>query len=250
MTSLIVAVASGLAGGWIALRFKLKEISATHKLDTLVREREAKAKVKLYHLDPLRIAAEDLCERLKDIRSRIETGDTLLHDTICQFEMNRFPSARPDGREERLVYPLWKTKEEYCFWANDWGHFALSTLHMTAVYFAYASRLRFYLPQVELSYSDDATLLFHLNQVRRTMGGPYGIWEDLQDSLGSYIRRVDGSLMSYREFCEEVFDENQYMWYVKLFNFYKDIKLKQESEIEEMISSLEALRRFLGNESQ
>ncbi len=77
------------------------------------------------------------------------------------------------------------------------------------------------------------------------MGGAYGIWEELQDSLGNYLLKENGNIMDYREFCEEIFDETDYLWFLRLIDFYGDIHIKASAEIHEMVESLQTLDAFL-----
>lgn len=244
----IIGILGGLLGGWFASRLKIKEINETFNLQAIQRNKEEEAKLKLQYLDPLRIATEDLLERLIDVMNRLERGDTLLSDTIRQIKFNN--SNHAERFEYEVKYELWENESDFFYWANDMGHFTMSTLYLTAVYFACASRLRYDLPQIELSYSDDAELLGCLDFVRKKMGGPYGIWEDLQDSIGSYIRKENSSLMNYREFCQVFFEKDRYLWYLRLIDFYGDFHLKKKYEIRAMIDGLRRLSVFLKTRSK
>jgi hypothetical protein len=128
----------------------------------------------------------DLRNRLSNIEDRIQKDDRLLVNSLNEL----------DGKI--------KDQEDFVEWANGLGEFALSTLYITLIYFARAGTIRTELPFIQLSAGDDDELLERLSGVRRALGGEFGIWSDLQDSLGSYLRRTEGGLLSYREFCAEL----------------------------------------------
>lgn len=208
----------------INLRFK-KQI----KLD---KEKESE-RVRLKYLNPLLVAGMDLLERIFDIRKR-----RLKEDTKKQM-VSWFMEIRKNNRTNR---------ESFEFWANDEGYFAMSTLYITAVYFAYAGKIRIELPFIELSPGDDKALLSHLSNVRTAIGGTYGIWETIQDSLGSYlINKEDSTIKNYREFCDNIIDKSKYIWFNRLIDFYRDIDKKLEEHIAGIESSLQALVDFLNN---
>ena len=82
------------------------------------------------------------------------------------------------------------------------------------MYLLHASTILQKLPYVELSPGDDARLRHYLMHVREAIGGPYGIWSELQDSLGGYLLKEDGGIMNYREFCMEIYNDNEYLWFL------------------------------------
>ncbi|HUP59169.1 MAG TPA: hypothetical protein VNA69_01985 [Thermoanaerobaculia bacterium] len=173
------------------------------------------------------IATADFRERLEDIDDRIRRNDVLLANTMNDVKNRSHVDV------------------EYARWANGFGHFALSTLYITVVYFACASKIRADLPFVNLSSGDDRRLLDLLSKVRQAVGGEFGIWENLQDSFGSYVRRDDGSIMNYRHFCSLIGDEVTCPWFLRLIDFYRDLDRKLQEERQQMIRELRALEAFL-----
>lgn len=199
------------------------------RLEQRRRDREERAKIKTRYLDPLRLAVNDLLHKLTDINRRIEHHDTLLRDMMVEFK------GRPRDNSD-----------DFARWSNGYGHFALSSVYMTEVYFAHASRIRSELPFIQIASGDEQDLLNHLNRVRQALdSNRFGIWAELQDSLGDYIRKDGGALMNYRDFCRAVNDSATYGWFLRLLEFYADIHLKTESERQEMLASLRALADFL-----
>ena len=228
----ILTVAGGVLGGIIAAvitaRNKVHELEENYRLTQLAKENEERAKNQLQYLNPLRVSAMDLHGRLSDIDDRIARKDSLLIDTLKELKEKA------------------EDTESFVPWANGFGEFALSTLYITLIYFARAGTIRTELPFVQLSAGDDNELLDRLSNVRRSLGGEYGIWSDLQDSLGSYLRRPEGrGLLSYREFCTELSKPSSFPWFNRAVRFYRDLNLKKPAERKEMIDSLNNLAQFL-----
>ena len=137
-------------------------------------------------------------------------------------------------------------KNAFAMWVNDEGYFAMSTLYITATYFSYASKIRQEYPFIESNPGDNKTLLYHIANVRISVGGKFGIWETIQDSLGSYlIDKQDNTVKNYRQFCEAIIDEEGGNWFNRLIDFYRDIDKKLEDHLENIELSLEALIQFL-----
>jgi hypothetical protein len=193
------------------------------------KENEERAKNQLQYLNPLRVSAMDLQHRLSIIEKKRQSEDPLLISTLDELETKI------------------KDPEDFVIWANGRGEFALSALYVTLVYFARAGTIRTELPFVQLSAGDDDTLLGRLERVRRALGGEYGIWVDLQDSLGSYMRRTKGGLLSYREFCTELSQPSSFPWFHKVVGFYRELHLKKPDERKEMTDSLDCLVQFLAD---
>jgi hypothetical protein len=193
---------------------------------------EDRAKNQIQYLNPLRVAAMDLRERLRIVDQRIARQDTLLGDTVIEVH-DRASTASP---------------ADFAVWANGMGQFALSTMHLICVYLARASRIRAELPFVRLSARGDQELLERLSRVRHSLGGEYGLWESLQDSLGSYVQQNDGTLRNHREFCEQLEDPNRVEWFGRLVEFLHDMLLKTATERQSHIDSLDSLIDFLAEQ--
>lgn len=191
------------------------------------KKNEANAKVQIQYLNPLQLATVDLHDRADDIQNRLNNGDKLLRNTIQELKDRTHQG------------------NEYTQWANDFGHYALSTLYLTDLYFAYVNKIRTDLPFIRLNSDEDRVLLDCLSRIRHALGGEFGIWENLQDSFGSYIRKNDGSLMNYKEFCTLIYNDTNFPWFIRLIDFYRDIDCKEPYQRQEMIDSLRALVTFL-----
>lgn len=194
----------------------------------LDRDKE-KEHVRLKVLNPLLIAAEDLLDRIADVARRRK-------DPVGREDMKRwFGAVKDKARQDPAGFPRW---------ANDEGYFAMSTLYVTALYFHYAGTIRRDFPFLELGPGGETTLLAQLSQARLSIGGKFGVWEAMQDSLGAYLAGPV-TVKNYREFCEMLIDEKQAAWFNRLADFYRDIHLKLDDHLANVEDSLKALIAFL-----
>jgi hypothetical protein len=190
---------------------------------------KARENVRLKVLNPLLIAAEDLLDRIADVRRRRK-------DPAGREAMQRWFRALKDSAGQ--------DRERVARWANDEGYFAMSTLYVTALYFHYAATIRRDFPFLELAAGGETTLLARLSQVRLSIGGKFGVWEAMQDSLGAYLAGQD-AVKNYREFCEMLIDEKESAWFNRLADFYRDIDKKLEDHLANVEDSLGELIAFL-----
>jgi hypothetical protein len=186
--------------------------------------------IRITYLHPLLITSQDLLERITDIIRRRDRE----MDKVQMLEW--FKKIKNYNRQD---------KNSFATWANDEGYYAMSTLYITAVYFSYATKIRQQLPYIEVTPGDNKTLLYHIADVRISIGGKYGIWETIQDSLGSYVINKENSIYNYRQFCEDIINANDYIWFNRLIDFYCDIDKKLKEHLENIELSLKELINFL-----
>jgi hypothetical protein len=212
-------------------------ITTNHKLKeqaNIDKEKENE-RIRIKYLQPLLVAAQDLLERIADIRRR------RINDRERYRMLQWFNKIKSDSKADQ---------GSFAYWANDEGYFAVSTLYVTAVYFSYASKIRREFPFIQLSSGDNKALLYRLADVRFSVGGKFGIWEAIQDSLGSYLLKPDGTIKNYRDFTEAICSREEAVWFNRLVDFYKDIDKKLEDHLENIASSLQSLIEFLSNNLQ
>jgi hypothetical protein len=190
-------------------------------------------RIRIKYLHPLLVATQDLLERITDIRRRRMNEDNK-NEMMVWFKEIKSNQKRETNSFE--------------YWANDEGYFAVSTLYTTAVFLYYAGKIRREFPFIELNPGDNVALLHHLSDVRISIGGKFGIWETIQDSLGSYLATETGDkIKNYRDFCMLIVDKSEYVWFNRLIDFYRDIDKKLEDHLENIQSSLKALIDFLSD---
>ncbi|HRP97395.1 MAG TPA: hypothetical protein PL143_14195 [Rhodocyclaceae bacterium] len=220
---IVLSSGFGVAAALITTNYKFRK-------ERQVERDKEKENLRLKFLNPLLVASEDLLDRLMDIKRRRD-------DPGKSGEMQRWFRAVADKRAH--------DSRARASWANDEGYFAVSTLYITAVYFYYAGRIRRDFPFVELGSGGETALLSHLSDVRIAIGGKFGIWEALQDSLGAYMETQGGGVKNYRQMCELLIADAEAVWFGRLMDFYRDIHLKLDDQLDNVEHALKALIRFL-----
>jgi hypothetical protein len=187
-------------------------------------------KNRIEYLNPLRVSAEDLKTRLTEI---VDDMHRESEKAIIAFSFNFINESNIANRRE------------FERWCNTDGLLYMNTLYITSLYFARANKLRSEFPIAQLNPAEDEELLRLLPQVRVAFGGRHKIWETIQDSIGSYTRKRDGSLMNYREFCGEIMDSNKHVWFISLIDFYASFHEKLNHEVVHILPALDQLVSFL-----
>jgi hypothetical protein len=231
LTLAVSALTSWFTGS-MAAKTRLKEFQSKTEILQLMEKKRKEDKNRIQYLNPLRTSTEDLRGRLDEIRSKMK------NDTQRSFMLNSFKSINWQKiADPKVFYP----------WCNIEGCFVMSTLYITSVYFFRANKLRYEFPSAQLDPSQDEDLLRFLSEVRVAFGGEFGIWETIQDSVGRYIRKTDGTLMNYKEFCELIGDNSNHAWFGSLINFYASYNDKLDKEVPAIHSSLNNLIDFLAS---
>lgn len=223
----IVTALGGLAVGVASSQFKSYLDSRTAQ----VREWQ---RVRSTFLNPLLAAARQTREWIKVVLTKIpQPGQP----------------ARPETHELlgwfQRVKDIAENKQDRAgFFAHSNGelYFAVSTLYVTAVYFAAAQRFRKGQPYVDLGTFTDRRLLWCIDQVRDEFSGVDGLWDTLQESIGDKVTRPDGTVVTYEAFCSMIVDDKNSVWLLRLYDFYREIggKFDQLTAIDQKLKALEA----------
>lgn len=234
--TIIAALIAGLVAivtAIITVRSQIKEMEKRLEYEKNIEQECEREKNRIQYLDPLFISAGDLLAKMNRLRDELYTKEDYWKTTFYQVkDWDR------------------KKREDFAFWCNGYGAGAVTTLYATCVYFAHASKIRSELPFIQLDPQDDRSLLNHLTKVREAFGGEQNLWVEIQDSLGEYVIDPSGRIMNYREFCTQLIDEWNYIWFTRLIDFYRDIHLKKSIELPRIASALQELIKFLENTSQ
>lgn len=225
VAAIIAAVIAALVSLITIFITTRSEWRRAERLQTLERERDREKK-RIQYLDPLLVSAGDLLAKINRLRDELTTKE--------EFWKNTFREVKERDRTK---------SDEFAFWCNGVGAGAVTTLYVTVVYFARASRVRSELPFIQLGANDDQTLLEHLTEVRNAFGGEYNLWVEIQDSLGEYVTAADGRIMNYRGFCTQLIDSWDHIWFTRLIDFYRDVHLKR-LELERIATALQRLIDF------
>lgn len=226
----MISIVGGCITALLTTSFKLRELRSQSEIQQAMEKKREAEKNRIQYLNPLRISAEDLKRRLEEITRDMKDEQVKVGITRNFEQINEVNIA---------------DRREFEKWCNIDGYFCMATLYITSVYFSRANKLRSEFPIAQLSPTEDEELLKLLSQVREAFGGRHGIWETIQDSIGSYIRKADGSLMNYREFCGEIADNNKHVWFRSLIDFYVSFHKKLDYEVPNIFPALDELTTFL-----
>jgi len=273
------ALTGGLTA-WLNYRGKIGELERSSELQKKEEKREEIAKLRRDYLNPLKFAAKELNERLEIIITRklhltLEENETqnqeklrtikefsnLIDSTIhTQDDWNQFslPLELVDFKGLALFIKEAKYIKDYVtsnyrpggkhdFIARCNGgetYFTASTLYLTVAYIAYATRVREKLPFSTLvpKYNqliDD--LVNHIEEFRRSFEGEYGVWSEVQDSMGEVAIKPDGTVINYYEFCDALSNDETCLYFLRLSDFYRDLAIK----LPDIIEACKSLRNLI-----
>ncbi len=186
----------------------------------------------LQDLGPLQIAAQNLASKLATIEEKIVrhqqgTGglEWMRHVFHCVKEPQEILGRPP-------------SQEEYAYWCNGEGFFAVSTIYALAIYLLHARRARREVPK-------HLDLVRRLEEVRLAMGHEYGIYVMLQDSIGEYVADKHGMPVGYRDFCTMLLDREQRPWFLNALDYFRDIDRKTPEQRGRIQTALRDLLAFL-----
>lgn len=236
------AVGSAIIAGLVAIalsfyttRSQINEIKRRLELEREQKKQREREKLRIQYLDPLVVAASDLLEKINLLRKE-------LNDSVKEaFWKQTFDEVKGRDRSNRTDFALW---------CNGFGAGPVTMLFVTVVYFSRASRIQSELPFIQLGPQDDQRLLSKLTAVRDAFGGEHNLWVEIQDSLGEYIAKPDGRTANYKEFCMQIIDAWDHIWFMRLLDFYWDIHLKQNHELPRISEALADLLQFARMASQ
>jgi len=207
---------------------KVKELREQLDLQREADRAKEEARLRDRFLSPLLFATRELIERLEIIEERLG------QPARCKEMLYWFNEI--EGKTHN--------KADFDYWCNDIGHFGVTTLYITASYFAYANRILTEAPfhEVDLRYSGD--LAERLRKVRDCMSTYEGIWRESQENLGRMMSKEDG-VLSYAEMCALLTDMTKFPWFLIMLNFYRKLDPGKQDHIKSMMVALSELRTFL-----
>ena len=63
--------------------------------------------------------------------------------------------------------------------------------------------------------------------------------------MAGILIKSDGTILTFREFCNELMDPDQHPWYLRLLDYYRDFDLQSLDKVESVKKSLNRLILFL-----
>jgi hypothetical protein len=223
----------GLATAFLTARWRVQELKKGLSLEQGVQKEREDDKKRIQYLDPLLVAATDLRGKISELHDQLSTRE--------DFWKRSFDQVKAFDRNKR---------SEFAYWCNGEGAGPITTLYVTCVYFARATRIRSELPFIQMGPHDDKSLLHHLTEVRNAFGGEHNLWIEIQDSLGEYLSDSNGRVMNYRSFCNQLADPWDHIWFIRLIDFYRDVHLKRTHELPRIQTALKELISFLKSASK
>ena len=206
------------------------------------RKREERIKewdrVRTRYLNPLRTSSRELPDWLDQVVQKLRDPTSERKKQLLDWFQRIKDTA--EKRRDRGGF----------FWeCNGELYFALATMYATARHFALANRVRSELPYLEFRDRErhavsDEELLSRINDVRDAFSGEKGLWDTLQESIGEALTKPDGTLRSYREFCICLVNDDEWVWFLRLIDFYREVGDKAET-LEQVSLKLRDLRELV-----
>lgn len=234
VTGSIFGAIFGVATSWLTTKFEYKKDLKLLK-DQIQLERQEKiqreiSRLKQVYLSPLRLASQELTERLEVI-----------------FWQKRNKQPDQNNLKHWFTYiknDAFNNTHDFRNHVNGQAHFAATSIYLTAVYFAHSVKIREQLPFTNFREYNEQ-LIERIEAVRKAWSGEYSIWEEAQDSIGRDLIKSDGTILTFREFCNELMDPDQHPWYLRLLDYYRDFDLQSLDKVESVKKSLNRLILFL-----
>ncbi|MBE8990362.1 hypothetical protein [Nostoc sp. LEGE 12450] len=241
----ILGCLSGGVGTYIATQFKLKEQNKAFSLKVkeiqsqidsqrAAEKQNQEANLRLRYVNPLRSTTNDLIEKISAIEGRINTPYEQEVKNWFRY-IKGFCDSNKDN----------ESKKKFFTWCHYEGLFSMSTLHKSAVFFAYADQIFQKSPFSELDRAYAESLEKQLREVRGAFGGVNGIYENSQDVIGNFVTKGD-MVTDYREFCRDfAFDDLGTAAFLRITDFFHRDDLLTKTKLSQVRIALNHLQQFL-----
>jgi hypothetical protein len=184
------------------------------------------------HFEPLKFAIDELTSQLEVVRRQLEEQAEKdfvwdLHHADGKYYLRKwFLRLKQFVTDGNSGWTEGDRFMELSLNAGGEGYQALSTLYLTAVYFHYATRIRFD-PVIGVPHGIREPLLSAVNQAR-------SIWAELrffpltQDSTGPAMKSGEDRVVDYRDFVVRLTAPETRGWFLRLTDFYIDLHMKSD----------------------
>lgn len=128
----------------------------------------------------------------------------------------------------------------------DWfvhdGCYLISSCYFTACLFAYMENIRNGIPFLKTSYHNDTKLMELINRLVVDYSKDLKIFYVIQKNIGKefYIKEEE-RVITYREFCALLKDEENFIWYESLIDYYLRIS---NDEYEQQLTLLAHMKEL------
>lgn len=123
----------------------------------------------------------------------------------------------------------------------------MSCCYLTAGLFYHLDHIRQDLAYLPLSRTDDTELITPVTALSRCFREGYGVYYLLQPSMGRDLyQSAEQRLMTYREFCQQLSDPQERVWFDRLITFYLETGQGQQPQrVEHILAAIRTLSAFL-----
>ncbi|MFB2767896.1 hypothetical protein ACE1AT_01160 [Pelatocladus sp. BLCC-F211] len=287
----ISGLITGLITSWLSYSYRIKELEKQFQFKEEEERRKEIAQLKRDYLNPLKLSAEEVLERLDwiiqgflnlDPNQSYNQQDQNVIQILKNFEEYR--PYRQDEEEKnnklaiapkefhKLIEFEWAIKyakdhvtedyiEEWKNYVNKCNggihYFAFSSLYLMVCYISYANKMRDGMPFTVQAYEYNSyinTLIQKINKLREVLGVEYGIWTEVQDSIGEVAIQTGGKVINYKEFYTNLREDKNKAVFLRLCNYYWEIDQKIENildirhKLNELVNHLNSEENHLNKE--
>jgi len=223
---------------WVAIIAAITSLIVAIVSQYLVRWRERKnvkegelKRVQLEYLNPLRLFLVENHFRLSEIRHFIEKSDNKKCDSLLSVDNPHEIIEKDDA------------------WFNGEGCYLMSSVYLTACLFSCLDQVRKHISFLAFSKTDDTNFITLCTKVSIAFSGISGVFYITQFSLGQDLYDTDADrLISYREFCSLLKNEQNVSWFYQLIYFYLKFgkgDSKYFGKVTSIINAIQELSAFL-----
>jgi hypothetical protein len=214
-------------------------------LDRKAELRKSREQTRHDYLDPLRVAANDLCEFFPRASTRVVSEKDIPQADLKENYHLRYWF----GRCREYIVNLdngWTDEErrrDFAIHSGRMGCEAASTLYYAGCYLYCATRIRLKRPYIRLGRNDHE-LIAKIDDVRDKFS-QLAFYSVTQDCTGVSMRNAAGEMKNFREFGETITSKSEKAWFLTLADVFCNLHDQSAEHTQAFITSLEALIRLL-----
>lgn len=131
-------------------------------------------------------------------------------------------------------------------WFVNEGCYLMSSCYLTACLFAYMENLRNGIPFFKTSQKQDTRLISLVNKLVVDFSANLNIYYVIQMNIGKecYLQS-EHRVLTYREFCQCIMCEENFIWYESLINYFKRIGDGEYRMAQSLLIHMEELAKYL-----
>jgi hypothetical protein len=196
-------------------------------LNQRIEQGKNKQKLLLEYLNPLRLSLEENYNRVNRIKAILDK-EKVAQDLL-------------------VIQTPQEVSDKPSIWFNESGCFLISSCYLTACMFYHLKKVREDLPYLNLGGANDTKLWQCMFGVNLAFTQDLGIYYVIQYSIGhDMYSQETQQLLSYREFCQRLQDQEERVWFDRLISFYLDAGHGRYPErLNNVISQIENLSIYI-----